>query len=380
MHVLYLNYHLDHDLRSADQLLERYYTMTKWCIALKRTGMESVSIVQAWHADQYFRRAGVDCHFVRPGPLPFVPAWLSPGRIHAKVRELAPDVVHHSGHVYPLSFLRAELGAKTTLLWQHRGGETTRFPGMLLKRRGFNAVDGFLFSAKELATSSIPSGMIKEHQRIYEIMGGSARGTPLEQKQAKKEIGLSASPIFLWVGRLNANKDPLTVLKGFARTIKTRPEAHLYMIYHDSPLLSPVRSLISDFHLESNVHLLGRIESSEMVRYYSAADYFILGSHREGTGFAVLEALACGVTPIITDIPPFRRLTHGGTVGALWEPGDDSALSSAIERTLLAKPSRSLVRKYFLRQWSFDALAQQAVRLYDDVYRHRNSLLIRRVS
>lgn len=380
MHVLYLNYQLDHDLRSADHLLDRYYTMIEWCIALKRTGMESVSIVQAFHTDRYFQRAGVDCHFVRPGPLLFVPAWLSPGRIHGKIRELAPDVVHHSGHVYPLSFLRAELGAKTTVLWQHRGGVTTHFPGMLLKRRGFNAVDGFLFSAKELASSSIPSGMIKGYQRIYEIMGGSARGTPLEQTQAKREVGLAGSPIFLWVGRLNANKDPLTVLKGFARTIQTHPEAHLYMIYHDSTFLSPVRALISDLHLESNVHLLGRIESSAMVRYYSAADYFLLGSHREGTGFAVLEAMACGVVPIITDIPSFRRLTMGGTMGALWQPGEDSSLFSAIEAAFLATPSRTSVRKYFLRHWSFDALAQQAVRVYDDAYQHRNSLSLRKVS
>ncbi|MEX0736697.1 MAG: hypothetical protein WD182_04595, partial [Bacteroidota bacterium] len=65
MHVLYLNYQLDRDLQSADMLLHRYSTMTEWCVALKREGVERVSIVQAFYTDQFLERAGVECHFVQ---------------------------------------------------------------------------------------------------------------------------------------------------------------------------------------------------------------------------------------------------------------------------------------------------------------------------
>jgi glycosyltransferase involved in cell wall biosynthesis len=374
MHVLYLNYQLDRDLQSADMLLQRYSTMTEWCIALKREGVERVSIVQAFHNDQIHQRAGVEFHFVRAGIFPSVPAWMTPGRIHAKVCGLSPDVVHHSGHVYPLSHLRSTIGPATALLWQHRGGNPSSFPGMLLKRRGFLSVDGFLFSAKECASSWGDRGIIRNHQQIYEIMGGSSTCTPIETEQAKRELGLSGALVFLWVGRLNSNKDPLTVIRGFALAVKTLPDAHLFMIYQDSQLLSAVHGAIRDLHLDANVHLLGRITGSEIVRYYRAADFFLLGSHQEATGFAVLEAMACGVVPIVTDIPSFRRMTANGTIGSLWQPGKVSSLVSAIQNALEKKTMRSSVRKYFLDHWSFGALARQAIRVYDDAYRRRNPL------
>lgn len=374
MHVLYLNYQLDRDLRYADMLLQRYSTMTEWCIALKREGVERVSIVQAFHSDQFLQRAGVECHFVQSGLLPPIPAWITPGKIHDKVCALSPDVVHHSGHVYPLSHLRSRIEPATTLLWQHRGGNPSSFPGVLLKRGGFHSVDGFLFSAKEYASSGGHKGIVRNHQQIYEIMGGSATCTPIETEQAKRELGLPRAPVFLWVGRLNSNKDPLTVIRGFALAVKTLPDAQLLMIYQDSQLLSRVRGAIRDLHLDENVHLIGRITGSDIVRYYSAADFFLLGSHQEATGFAVMEALACGVIPIVTDIPSFRRLTANGTIGSLWRPGEVSSLVSAIQNALEKKTQRSTVREYFLNHWSFDALARQAIRIYDDAYRRRNAL------
>jgi hypothetical protein len=50
----------------------------------------------------------------------------------------------------------------------------------------------------------------------------------------------------------------------------------------------------------------------------AAADLFVSGSQREGSGTALLESLACGLPPIVTDIPSFRMLTCDGRIGALW--------------------------------------------------------------
>ena len=43
-----------------------------------------------------------------------------------------------------------------------------------------------------------------------------------------------------------------------------------------------------------------------------AADLFVLGSHREGSGYSLIEALACGLPPVVTDIHAFRTLTGCG--------------------------------------------------------------------
>ena len=74
--------------------------------------------------------------------------------------------------------------------------------------------------------------------------------------------------------------------------------------------------------LARRVRLVGYVPQEKLPAYYSAADIFVLGSHHEGSGYALIEACACGAVPVVTRIPPFRAITGDGARGALWPPGD----------------------------------------------------------
>src|SRR5690606_31821944 len=105
----------------------------------------------------------------------------------------------------------------------------------------------------------------------------------------------------------------------------------LYCCYGDAPPLDTVRARIrSDPALASRVQLLGAVPHARIQDLCRAADILVSGSHEESTGFAVIEALACGTTPVVTDIPAFRALTHAGAVGRLFPPGDAAALARAL--------------------------------------------------
>jgi glycosyltransferase involved in cell wall biosynthesis len=95
----------------------------------------------------------------------------------------------------------------------------------------------------------------------------------------------------------------------------------------------------------------------------------VLGSHRESTGYALIEALACGVSPVVTDIPSFRALTGAGAVGGLWPCGDSQALSEALQAVAARADAntRSAVREHFERELSFTALGAKLVAMYRDV-------------
>src|SRR4030095_15835086 len=92
-----------------------------------------------------------------------------------------------------------------------------------------------------------------------------------------------------------------------------------------------------------------------------AADFFTLGSHREGSGYALTEALACGLPPVVTDIPSFRAMTGRGAVGWLWPSGNahglcDALLAAASQpRALL----REQARQHFERELSFKAVGRK---------------------
>jgi glycosyltransferase involved in cell wall biosynthesis len=126
--------------------------------------------------------------------------------------------------------------------------------------------------------------------------------------------------------------------------------------------------------LSPRVRLLGKVPHARIEQLMRAADLFVLGSHSEGSGYAVLEALACGLPPAVTDIPAFRSLIGtGGTVGRLWPCGDPGRLSDAIV-SLASQPQplrRSAVRAHFDRELSFDAVGRKLTAAYEHLLRRR---------
>src|SRR4029078_78671 len=105
----------------------------------------------------------------------------------------------------------------------------------------------------------------------------------------------------------------------------------LTMVYSDETMLADVRDRIGQSSaLRARVQLIGRVNRDRLAAFYSAADLFVSGSHQEGSGYALLEACACGVTPVVTNIPSLRAITGDGAEGALWTPGNSAAFESAV--------------------------------------------------
>src|SRR6185312_16541806 len=156
--------------------------------------------------------------------------------------------------------------------------------------------------------------------------------------------------------------DPLTVLEGVSRAVDALPGLQLWCCYGEAHLERAVtRQIEEDTRLHGRVHLLGRRPHEEIEPLMRAADVFVSGSRREGSGYALIEALACGLPPLVTDIPSFRALTGDGAVGQLWRPGDARSLCSALlAMTARAAPAdRAAVRAHFQRELSFEALGRR---------------------
>jgi glycosyltransferase involved in cell wall biosynthesis len=117
------------------------------------------------------------------------------------------------------------------------------------------------------------------------------------------------------------------------------------------------------------VEFRGRAAPAEMEAIYSSADVLLQSSRREWSGLALLEALACGCLPVVSDIPSFRTLTDNGRYGRLFPPGDHSALAhqlltlDADTRLVLGAAAQA----YFQRELSFAALARRLDDLYAEL-------------
>jgi glycosyltransferase involved in cell wall biosynthesis len=235
---------------------------------------------------------------------------------------------------------------------------------------------GIAFCALDQAQPFAAAGLFDSATRLYEIPESTSRFLPGDKQEARRVTGVDGDPAILWVGRLDTNKDPLTVLKGISAAARDLPGLRLFCCFSDAPLLGDVQDLVAtDPRLSGRVRLLGKVPHEQIEQLMRAADLFVLGSHREGSGYSVIEALACGLPPVVTDIPSFRSLTGAGAVGTLWARGDPSALYAAI-RTVGARTgpeTRAAVRAHFDRELSFDSLGRKIAAMYQDVLERRRT-------
>jgi glycosyltransferase involved in cell wall biosynthesis len=375
MHVVLINYGFHPGFPTAEALLQRFHTLVGWAEGLIAAGAR-VTLFQRFSCDATIERGSVSYRFVADKAGLELRAWQTPDRLHHLALAAGPTLVHLNGLLYPLQArsLRALLPKSCPIVAQHHAERPKRGVRGALQRWGLGAVDGFFFAARELAQAWLQRRMIGLTQPIYEIAEGSNWFEPQDRAAVRVRTGMCGDPALLWVGRLDLNKDPLTILAGFEQALAVAPRARLHMIYADAPLLPEVQARIAgSAALRETVVLLGRKSYLEIQDYYNSADYFVLGSHHEGSGYALAEALACGVVPIVTDIPSFRVMTDGGGLGALWPPGDAQALASAIENTL-RRPRGALAaaaRRFFEARLSYPSIGRQALAAYHELTSRR---------
>lgn len=229
----------------------------------------------------------------------------------------------------------------------------------LCQQKADSYVTAYLFASREMGLEWVHKKIISDQKKIIEVMEGSSSFKIMIKEKALAETKAQGEPVFLWVGRLNGNKDPLTVVKAFLQFAKQQPLARLYMVYQTHELLQEIKNLITTESKEHIIKLVGKLPHHQLEAWYNSADFIISGSHYEGSGIAVCEAMSCGCIPVLTDIPSFRKMTGPGACGFLYEAGNENALLETLlkARELDIKTEQAKVKTQFENELSFAAIA-----------------------
>jgi glycosyltransferase involved in cell wall biosynthesis len=336
-----------------------------------------VSVLQACAHSQHLVRNGVHYFFLPFGRAPGSRGHDALGEL---LRTLTPDVCHvHGLDFHPEVLALAALAPRIPIVLQDHASRAPRLWRRPLWRRGLSVASGITFCSLEQARPFVDAGLIDSKTELYAIPESTSRFSPGDQADARRRTSIIGDPAVLWVGHLDVNKDPLTVLRGIRDAARVLPDLQLYCCFGTAPLLGEVEECIAqDLLLRERVHLLGRVPHERVEHLMRAADLFVLGSHREGSGFSLIEALACGLPPVVTDIPSFRSLTAAGTVGMLWPYGDSRALcASLVQSAARVGPDvRAAVRVHFERELSFAALGSKLCVMYQDLIERKRSTVL----
>ena len=315
-------YHCHHEYDQPQQVLAKHSRSLGFVDHIKdRVQYEVISHLNYEGKEKI---NGVQYAFFKRGNEP----WQIPFKTHRYIRSVKPDVVLVHGFIFPLQVIALKLvvGKKCRIILHHHADQPAPSVRRVFQKIADRFVAAYLFTSRELAKPWLEQKVIRNKDKCVEVLGASTLMQAKDKQVSKSKLGVSGSINILWVGRLNANKDPMTVLKGFQQFVLQEPAAMLFMIYQTEELLEQLQQEINKDHLQNNVRLVGKLPEEELADWYSAADIFISGSHSEGSGYALVEAMHCGCIPVVTDIPSFNKITAAGKYGFLYPAGNGDAL------------------------------------------------------
>jgi glycosyltransferase involved in cell wall biosynthesis len=202
-----------------------------------------------------------------------------------------------------------------------------------LVRRTVRAADGVIAVSEDLRRHAIAYGA--DPGKVITILNGcdAAVFHPGDRAEARRATGgEDAGEVVLYVGSLFRAKGMDELVTAFAALAAARPRARLVAI-GEGPCRGDMLRRAASSGVGDRVTLLGRQPSPVVAAWMRAADVFCLPSHSEGCPNAVVEALACGLPVVASDVGGIPELVKGGC-GLLVPPRQPAALAAALESAL----------------------------------------------
>jgi glycosyltransferase involved in cell wall biosynthesis len=194
----------------------------------------------------------------------------------------------------------------------------------------------------------------------------------------RQALGLGGKKVVLGVGRFVPIKNMALLIDAFASVAKTTPDAHLVLI-GEGPEEANLRAQVDRHGITARVTFVGYVAQDDLAPYYRSADLFVLSSDFDNSPNVVLEAMACGVPVVATNVGGVAEyVSRDG--GELVGKRETDALAVVIARWLGDAPRRQAAgafnRRRAVEEFSWRASAQTLLKVYEHVIAARQQVKV----
>jgi phosphoheptose isomerase len=200
---------------------------------------------------------------------------------------------------------------------------------------------------------------------------------PGNRRAARVNLGLPpADHVVLAVTRMVPRKGVETAILAMAALAEAHPDARLVIVGGQSPdpdpLLTPeigrLQQVAREAGVSGRVHFVGARGHEALAGYYQAADVFVTTPWYEPFGITPLEAMACGLPVIGSNVGGIKYTVRDGETGYLVPPRDPHALAARVSQ-LLSHPSlraemSSTARAHVAERFSWDRVVTGLLTAY----------------
>lgn len=220
-----------------------------------------------------------------------------------------------------------------------------------------------------IETSEVLNGIIEKVSKKIEIIPpGITKDIfkpNLDASKIRKRYGIKDNEhIILFVGRLVPYKS-IDLLINAMKNIDAR-----LIIVGKGELEKELKKLAKDIGIEDKIIFAGYVPDSELPLYYNIADVFVLPSQKRGEAFGLvsLEALACGVPVITSDIPGVRDVVPDNCGLKFKDQKDlEQKINMLLKNEELRKRMGRNGVKFVLKERTWDKLAEKFKKIYEDL-------------
>jgi glycosyltransferase involved in cell wall biosynthesis len=257
--------------------------------------------------------------------------WKNKRDLESVLRDLQPSLIH-AGPVQETAFLTALTGYRPliTMSW---GSDL-----LLNARKGFSRWiarytlgKSTVFICDSDVVSEVALGMGVSQERIIQFPWGVDLDhfSPGEGNEIREELGWEDATVLLSTRSWEPIYGVDIVCQAFMDIARNVENVNLLLL-GDGSLRSQIERIFRSSGLENRVYMAGFIRLEDLPKYYRSADLYISASHVDGSSISLLEALACGIPPVVSDIPGNREWVTPGENGWWFADGSSQFLAETI--------------------------------------------------
>jgi L-malate glycosyltransferase len=237
-----------------------------------------------------------------------------------------------------------------------------------LMKFSIESSDGVTAVSEYLRNETISNYDVKKDIQVIPNFIDTEVFRPVDAKNLRRLIAPNGESVLIHVSNFRAVKRVQDAIRAFKLVLDGGIKAK-FLFVGDGPDRSECQALARELGVAQHVRFLGK--QSELAALLAASDIFMIPSGNESFGLSALEAMACGVPVISSDVGGLPEVNVHGETGYVVPMGDIEMLAQRIRELLENEPLRrqmgdaSLVRATTM--FSIENLIPRYEDLYDSV-------------
>jgi glycosyltransferase involved in cell wall biosynthesis len=259
-------------------------------------------------------------------------------------------------------------GLPVTVTLRGTEARQSRDPVLVPKlREVFRGADLVITVSESLRQVARFVGLPDDHGAVVGNGVDTDRFAPVPRAEARRRLGLiDSDQVLVTVGGLVERKGFHRVIDAMPALLQRHSALHYLIVGGPGPegdIGSKLKEQVASLGLAERVHFLGSLSPDELKWPLSAADVFVLASRNEGWANVILEAMACGLPVVATDVGGNAEVVCRADLGTIVPFEDQAALTAALDSALTRDWDEGAIREY-AQQNSWDSRVEVLAGLF----------------